>query len=290
VWLAAGGSEPGWRQAELEVSFDGGASYAPIGIASGAAVIGTAATVLPPGPTERWDRGSQVEVQLSNTSLWLESRTETGVLAGANLALLGNELIQFSAAEAISPGRFRLEGLLRGRRGTEASVASHTAGERFVLLDPARLIAFDAPLDAVGQTLRFRATGRDDPPGGTAAQVDLRGAALRPLSPVHARARIAPDGSAAVRWTRRSRAGFGGPDGTDAPLAEEVEAWLVELLLGGTALRSVTLAAPQWTYTAADRSADGMAGACAVSVTIRQVSAAVGPGEPARLALTLPQL
>lgn len=289
IWLAVGG-ETGWRRADVEMSLDSGTGYAPVGSFAGPAVIGTAATVLADGPTDRWDRGAGVEVLISNTALWLESRGPEAVLAGANLALIGNEIFQFADAEALAPGRFRLSMLLRGRRGSEAMTAAHAIGERFVLLDPARLVPVDFGLDTIGGTINFRAFGSGDSAAGATDGLTLAGIALRPLAPVHLRAAVLADGGVALRWTRRSRAGFGWQDGTDAPLGEESEAWRIEVLVGAEVRRSVMTTNAQWTYAAADRVADGLAVQGPVTVQIRQLSAAVGPGAPARLSVALPAI
>ena len=289
IWLAVGG-ETGWRRADVEMSLDNGANYAPVGSFAGPATIGIAATALADGPSERWDRGAGVEVLISNTALWLESRGPEAVLAGANLALLGDEIIQFADAEALAPGRFRLTTLLRGRRGTEAMTGAHLAGERFVLLDPARLVPVDLGLDAIGSEVRFRAFGSGDLAGGTSAALALAANCLRPLAPAHVRAAPVADGGVALRWTRRSRAGFGWQDGTDAPLGEEGEAWLVEVLVAGEVRRSATTASAHWTYTAADRLADGMAAQMQAAVRIRQISAAAGLGTPAGTTVALPAI
>jgi hypothetical protein len=55
------------------------------------------------------------------------------IMAGANLALIGDELIQFGRAEQLGPGLFRLSHLLRGRRGTEWAAAGHSVGDVFCL-------------------------------------------------------------------------------------------------------------------------------------------------------------
>lgn len=289
IWLAVGG-ETGWRRADVEMSLDGGASYQPVGGFAGPAVIGTAATVLGDGPTDRWDRGAGVEVLISNTALWLESRGLDAVLAGANLALIGDEIVQFAEVAALAPGRFRLSMLLRGRRGTEAAAGTHVAGERFVLLDPARLVPVDLGLDAIGSPVRFRAIGSGDPDAGASAELVLAGQALRPLSPVHLRTAATPDGGITVSWIRRSRAGFAWQDGTDVPLGEEREAWLAEVLAGGEVRRSASVLGTSWSYTAADRVADGTEVQGPVAVRIRQLSAAAGLGAPAVIDVALPSL
>ena len=70
-------------------------------------------------------------VELLNDSTWLKSRIDAAPVGGANLAMLGEELIQFGTAEQTGPSTFRLSRLLRGRRGSEWAMAGHALGERF---------------------------------------------------------------------------------------------------------------------------------------------------------------
>ena len=275
IWIAAAGASPGWRRAGIEASNDGGASYAAAGTVEGGAVIGTATTVLAAGPRDRWDFYSSVEVTLLNDAMWLEGRSADSVLAGANLALIGDELVQFASAEAIAPRRFRLRQLLRGRRGTEVAMAGHSAGERFVLIDTARLLSLDVPADRIGGTVIVRATGAGDAEP-VAVSLTVTGRALQPLSPAALTLVADGSGGVAASWIRRSRAGFGWLDFADAPLGEEGEAYRVSVSLDGRAVRSDTVSAPAYAYTAAMRSADG--GGVALTLTVAQISALTGPG------------
>lgn len=65
----------------------------------------------------------------------LVSVTEDKILNYSNIAVVGNELIQFKNAELIADKQWKLTGLLRGRWGTEEYISTHTDGERFVLMD-----------------------------------------------------------------------------------------------------------------------------------------------------------
>ena len=202
------------------------------------------------------------------------------MLGGANLALLGDEIIQFTSATALAAaGSFRLSGLLRGRRGTEAAMTTHLAGERFVLLDTARLTAFDPAPEAIGSRLRFKAVAA----GAGAlviADLELAGRALRPLSPVHLDAASTPAGIA-FRWLRRSRAGFGWPDGSDVPLAEETEAYRLVLRLDGRMVRTVEVSSANWVYPHAQFTADGGVAATLIGISVAQLSAVTGGGSVA---------
>ncbi len=213
----------------------------------------------------------------------MQPASEAAVLAGANLALIGQELVQFAEAEMLAPRRFRLSGLLRGRRATEAAVVGHILGERFVLLDQAGLLPVDLPADSIGRTVLVRAEGSGDAESGTAA-CRVGGKAVLPLSPVHLRLwRIGDD--IAANWVRRSRAGFGWSDFIDAPIAEANEAYRIEIWCDGVRVRTAASALPGYLYLASDRVADGCAGV--IEVRVSQLSALAGPGEAAAASLII---
>lgn len=280
LWVAAAGASASWRRAAIMVSADDGESYDLIGIRDGGVVIGGAEVPLQAGLIDTWDRIGSVVVDLVADGMWLEGRTEAAVLAGANLALLGSEVIQFSVATQLAPGRFRLSGLLRGRRGTESAVGSHVAGEDFVMLEPQSLLSFDPPVEAIGRRFRFRAAGIDDG-AAMATEIVASGRALRPLSPAHLRL-CQRDGEVEARWIRRSRVGFGWHDFVEAPLGERTEAYRVEIAVDGAPMGEATVAMPTFSYPLADHPRGGGA---VVTIRVAQLSDVVGPGEAASASL-----
>jgi hypothetical protein len=205
------------------------------------------------------------------------------VLQGANLALVGDELLQFVEAEPISARRFRLRRLLRGRYGTETAARTHAAGQSFVLVRPASSLPLDLPLDSVGRGFTFRAAGAGDE-GISTASLGVAGRALRPLSPAHLRLQREGDDVRAT-WIRRSRAGFAWLDFADAPLGEDSERYEIVVTLDGIVRRRFEQASASLLYTAADRSADG--GGNQLQIYVAQISATVGPGEAAVAAISL---
>src|SRR3546814_6067989 len=94
-----------------------------------------------------FDAANVAPVTLANPSMTLETVGDTMLLAGANRAMIGDELIPFGAAEQLGPALWRLSRLLRGRAGT-AIPAPHGRGSPFVLLDAAALRA--VPADIAG--------------------------------------------------------------------------------------------------------------------------------------------
>ncbi|MGB3723094.1 MAG: phage tail protein [Pacificimonas sp.] len=282
VWLAAGGASAGWRRAELWTSVDAGASWASVGVVSTAAKMGVVAGALPSADWTRWDERNAVIVNLLDSQA-LESRTRDAVLAGANLALVGGELVQFARAEQLDARRWRLSGLLRGRRGTEAAVAGHVAGEDFLLLEPEALFPLDVPLARVGAEMLLKAVG---PADGVAVMeavaTTVTGRSLRPLSPVLGRAWVDADGAVRARWTRRSRFGFGWTDATDAPLGEEREIYAVTLAVGAEILDMTVAAAELRLEVTAQVAAFG-GPVTGGTLTVRQVSARVGAGDALKM-------
>ncbi len=211
--------------------------------------------------------------------MWLESRNDSALADGANLALLGEELIQFGQAEPLGGRRFRLSRLLRGRRGTEWAAGLHAPGEPFVLIEAESLAVVEAPLGSLGGEARLIAQGLGDPDGVLAVRA-VGGEAMRPPAPVHLRAQRLPNGDLALTWIRRSRSGWVWLSGSDTPLGEESESYRVTLA-GGGASRSVTVASPAFLYSAAEQAADGLTGPLTLEVVQLGTSA---PSRPASLA------
>lgn len=251
--VAAAGARAGWRRAALSASFDGGANWRDLGGTAAAAVMGTALGALPSRGAALFDALSSVDVELGHEAMWLEGRADAALADGANLALLGDELVQFGLAEPLGGRRFRLSRLLRGRRGTEWAAGSHEAGERFVLLAREALLAFEAPAGAIAQLL---ANGVGDEPEGVGATRAVSGEVLRPPSPVHLRVEAMPAGDLALSWIRRSRQGWAWRDGADAPIGEEAERYRITIA-GPGFVRTADTSEPSFLYDAASRAADG---------------------------------
>jgi hypothetical protein len=283
LWIAGSGAAPGWRRAAALMRATGQDDFATVGTLEPGTTVGAALTVLPDATSCRWDRFSHVDIELLSDRDWLEPRAAAAVLAGANLALIGDELLQFADVEALGPRRFRLSGLLRGRRGTEAATGLHGIGERFVLIDVTRMLPVDLPVDLLGRSGDARPAGSGD--AATAETVfTIAGNAMRPLAPVHVRARR-DGGDISASWIRRSRAGFGWIDFVDAPLGEAREAYRIDVRLDGRLVRQTEVETSAFVYAAADRIADG--DGAILELSIAQLSAAIGPGTPAAIRITL---
>lgn len=259
------------------------------------AAIGRLTAPLQRFDSGRFDRTNALALELS-PGHQLESRSETAVLGGANRAAIRGpdgiwEVLQFAKATLTGPGRWRLETLLRGQFGTEDAVGDPTPeGAAFVLLD-ARVSPSRVDEELRGLELAWRAgparRPRDD--ATYVARLERVGArGLYPLSPVRLAARRDPaTGSVAISWIRRTRIGGDVFSSGEVQLGEASEAYRVEILSGSTVLRTIETTSPAATYSASAQTADFGALPAALDVVVRQISAVVGPGLPARATFNL---
>jgi hypothetical protein len=237
VSVAACGEGPGWRRAVLAISTDAGSSWTAVGLTAAPAVIGT--VEMPAGWADPLieDRRSALTVELVHDAMVLADADDAALDAGANLALVGQELLQFGHAEPLGGNRWRLTRLWRGRRGTEAAVGTGSAGDRFVRIVAEGLAQRDLPAGSAGP-IGVMATGTQDA-DGVMSEVPLTGVSVVPPAPVALRWTATGDGGATLHWTRRSREGWRWIDGNDAPLGEESERYQLRLA-GGDMLGEAT--------------------------------------------------
>lgn len=264
LYVAAAGPSSGWRRADLLTSLDEGASWTSIGSTAAPATIGITQSVLPAAGEALIDAAHVVDVMLLHGEMEIEEADDVRLLAGANLAVLGDELIQFGRAVPLGGNIWRLSRLTRARRGTGWATGGHAIGERFVLITPEALLAYDPPLSAAGGSVRLMASGiGDSSPVETSAFAV--GEALRSPAPVHLQAQRRADGGFDLSWIRSSRAGWPWLDGGDAPLAEDREAYRLSIQPSAGVARVYELGSPAFDYAAAAVAADA---ASAPSVTI----------------------
>jgi hypothetical protein len=197
--------------------------------------------------------------------MWLESRSDAALAGGANLAALGEELIQFGRAEPLGDRRFRLSRLLRGRRGTEWAVSSHAPGEAFALLEPDRMLLLQPEAALANGEIRLAAQSIGDSEDFVPVVRGIEGRALQPPAPVHLQAKRLPGGDLMIRWTRRSRLGWTWSSGGDAPIGEEREAYRLTLSGAGVE-RSLVLGEPAYHYAAGEQAQGGLSGLLRIEV------------------------
>ncbi|HEX7871853.1 MAG TPA: phage tail protein [Sphingobium sp.] len=285
VLIAASGEHRGWRGAAILMQEEAD-SHTALGSVRRPAVMGETLSALPPGPSGLFDMRSSVEVRLWDGDAVLAPVSDAALIGGANLCLIGEELVQFGHVSQSGPRSYRLSRFLRGRRGSEHLMAGHAAGETMLMLDADRVLPLDAGRSVAGRSVRIVAQGTGDATPVEAVRT-VDGRAMLPLSPVHLRCVADGSGARIVRWVRRSRLGWSWLDGADAPLGEETEAYGVEIRAGSDLLRSGVVSTPEWTYPADAIVADlALSGGHPLTLSVRQYGT-FGAGPAAGLVLSL---
>lgn len=271
--LAAASPSGAYRAMPIGIQLNGVTSAGQT--APGEAVLGVTTSVLAAGQSLVIDQLATVDVLLANPDHWLQSCDDAALVAGANLAAVGDEMIQFGNAEAIAPGQFRLSRLLRGRRGSEWAMTAHGPGEPFLLVDARSLkgIAASASLVGTGMTVTAYGPGND----GQEPVVTriVQGEAARPLSPAQLHGEVRADGSLEVKWTRRSRRGFAWIDSVDVPPDADLGGYRI-LIAGSAATAEFSVTEPELVLSAVELAS---LGAAPLTVTARQVGS-IGLSRP----------
>lgn len=240
---AVSSAQANWNGAALYAN-KGDGSLQPLGPSGRSrCIMGTALNGLAPASPVLYDRGSELIVQLTDPAMQLASASAHQLAEGANVALVGEEFVQFSRAASLGSGQWRLTGLLRGCGATETGIFTHRPGDNFVLVND-RLTVLDSTKLGTASERRVVAIGRGDPES-VETSVALSGLTLRPPAPVHARKYTLADGILRLEWTRRARGTPGWLAGVDVPLVEETESYIVSFGPPDVALALWTLTEPR---------------------------------------------
>ncbi|HUQ14376.1 MAG TPA: hypothetical protein VM055_08890 [Novosphingobium sp.] len=129
------------------------------------------------------------------------------------------ELLQYLRGQDAGAGDPPVDGAKR-KFDVAAALRCLTAHRESVALDP-------APVGDAAHA-RIAALGLADP-DAVLAPIALPGATRRPLSPVHGKLELGPDGSITLSWSRRARGAWLWRDAVEVPLGEQTEAYLVTL-------------------------------------------------------------
>lgn len=255
-------------------------------------VIGRTKTQMLRAQPGVWDEGAALEVELLHGAF--ESRPAASVLNGANLVAIGDgtagqwELFQFRDAQLIGPDRYWLSGRLRGQLGSDALMPDlWPEGSWVVLMNGVpEQIALTTAQRRIARHFRIGPALRSvDDPSYVERVEAFDGNGLRPYAPVHLRATRDVGGALDLTWIRRTRVDGDSWEGTDVPLGEEQEAYLVRVFQAGALLREVEVMTPSWSYGSAEQATDGAAGDLRFDVA--QISARYGPGLFGSLTVTV---
>lgn len=276
---------PNWPGASLFRSDDGGLSYTVINSFADQTTLGRTVNTLGAFAGGNIpDELNRLTVRL--TTGQLSSVTYPAFIGGAQLAVVGNEIIFFRDATLNPDGSYTLQGLMRGRRGSEPEIGTHAAGERFVLVSSSTFKRIADTTANIGMPRLYKAVTAGKTLASAYPQSFTNaGAGLKPYAPVQLGGGRDAAGNLALKWTRRSRVSGEWRDGVDVVLGEASEAYAVEVWdsARSTLKRTITgLSGPSAAYSAADQASDFGTAQATVYFSVYQLSAIVGRGYEAR--------
>jgi hypothetical protein len=203
-----------------------------LGTSNSGAAMGVCSEALGTWTSLLVDESSLITVTL-NPGDQLESITHADLSTTiSNYAAVGAhgrwEIVQFTRAELVSAGVYRLSGFARGRLGTEHLRGTHLAGDKFVLLDGNGLLRDIADLAARGTEREYSGVtlgGRVK--DATKVEIAPVWEGLKPWAPANLH-KTWDNGQITVSWGRRSRYVSSALSGV-VPLAEAVEAYEIDV-------------------------------------------------------------
>jgi len=266
-----------------------GDGYSPLASVLQPSLIGETTTPLGPGPLWRFDRMNALGVRLSRDGL--VSVDPLRALAGDTLiAIQGEdgvwELLAYVEAELVGDRQWMLRGLLRGLGASEAVAGRALPTGRPVVAIDRSLTGLTSAIDDVGLDWRYRLVRRGaDLADGSAFDFEATPTplVLRPYAPVRAAARRVA-GGIAISFIRRTRRDGDGWELAEVPLAEEREAYEIDILAGGLVRRTLATATASALYT--DELVDFGGPQVSLNLRICQLGAIAGRGFP--LEVTVP--
>ncbi len=274
-----------WNSAASLLLSQSDDSFAQLTVAQRPATIGHLVTELRSASADRFSRGGGCDVEIYGGGL--SSANDLAVLNGANRAAIKSdgdewEILQFRDAVLIGPGRYRLDGLLRGLAGTDAFIEPEISiGAPFVLLNNA---VVDAPLDGlIGLDLNYLVGPSHKSHTHFSYQSftqTVQGVGYRPYMPAHLRVFMAGV-DLEISWVRRSRIDGDAWDVFETPLGEDRELYLLQICSAGDSIREELISEPTFRYTSVLQDEDAVTGEIEISVS--QVSDRYGPGPAAKV-------
>lgn len=226
-----------------------------------------------------FDEINTVGVFLINGTLY--STTEINVLNGSNYALLGNEIIGFKNALLIGNNTYTLSGLLRGVRGTEWAMGSHTNGETFIFLDPSTLRLETSNSSEYNLQRYYKAVSFGQYLSN-AVIVNFTNTAVaqKPYAPVQLGGGRDAAGNITINWIRRSRIQGAWLDNIDVPIGETSENYTIQIWDSAYAnlMRTISATSPTASYTSSQQISDFGSNQSTIYVIVFQNSLSIGAG------------
>lgn len=264
-----GGGDNNWRGANIYYSNDN-SRYILASELNTYGIYGVCSTTLA--------ESDSVSVSVNQSEL--ESISDNDLILGFNLALIGNEIIQFKTAQLVDTNTYLLSDITRGLRGTEGEINNHQTGDRFVLLrgENAVLEKLQATAFDIREVRYFKAVSAGQTLDEAAArQITIQGNAQKPYSPINLAATKDAEGNITVTWQRRDR--HAALNTVNPPLSETAEDYNIKILDENfNLIKTDTSKSQSYHYPISDQTTDFGVTQNFIIFSVAQVSEDVGFG------------
>jgi hypothetical protein len=283
--FAVSGVDQNWQGAEIFLSNIDPAqddTYESVAIAESPATIGTVITDLTNDNSSKYltDEADNIEIVLTSGELNSISEAEFLNNSTSNLALIGDEIIQFKNAELIADNNYILSNIKRGLNGTEGEISNHLEGDRFVLLDD-NIISINLPKSLIANDLYIKAVSfKGFIEDVDAKTINFKANSIKPLAVVNGTYSIdSITEDIEISWNRRSRIGYSWL-ADSPPILEDIEKYHIDIIDSfGEVVRSLeVIDSNKVTYSQAQQVEDFGSTQTDIELNIYQISSYLGRG------------
>lgn len=230
LFFTINGIENGWKGANLYYS-ENSNDYNLIESKNENSIYGILLNELKPSRPYYFDLENKINIMFHSgiDENLLNSIDYNSLYNQNNLALLGNEIIQFKDISLNEDGTYTLKNLLRGLFGTEEYINNHFIGDRFILLKKSELTEYKLDISKLQNKLKFKAVSfGNDLLTTDSNEFIVSGKNLKPLKISHLRKIINSDKSITIKWNRIDRGIQNWNDNIDSILSETEEKYCIK--------------------------------------------------------------
>lgn len=273
IYVAATGVTGRWPGALIEVSRDGGGTWAGLTTVLQASTVGQLLSGVPLWNPYVVEEAVSFGVRL--TSGTLESVTRAQLFNQGNGAVMGTgELLQFQTATLTEAGQYELSGgLVRGRKNTSAP--AHAVNENFALLSDLYFLPLER--SDIGRTLKFRAVtlGTANAEGIVTDFTFTEASSVTEWPVTNVTASRATNNTVSLAWSPRHRLG-----NAANPYASQFFTGYQVTVSNGSTSKVYSLSAQSFVYTVAQQTADFGGVVSPLNYTIASTNSITGAGDP----------
>lgn len=202
VFLVSNGEFLSWNGANIYYSSDPLRNYRLLGESISNSPLGRVINIPVEARPYYFDYKNKLKISfhggVDNNAF--KNMTDMEIYNGENLALYGEEILQFKYIKLENDGSYSVSGLLRGLYGTEYAINDHRRGDKFLILDENYLFIQRFAQDKINFNYYYRAVSFGNAMGNAKIQSHTLAAKnLKPLAPCHIRVKkVDSDGSCEI--------------------------------------------------------------------------------------------